>query len=107
MQSEHRKIGKQSVIEIEICCKTASKETLKFLTLTLLQKFERVIEMKDIHPCVENFNIKIQDIINKFMSEKIKTPGQKKNWVDIQIKNFTNKKHLSYEKYKTASLLEN
>ena len=45
--------------------------------------------------------------MNKFVPEKIKTPGQIKNWVDNQIKNLSNKKHFLYKKYKIESSLEN
>ena len=48
--------------------------------------------------------MKVQEIVKKFIPEKIKTPGQNKNWVDNQIEN---KKQLSYEKYKIESSLEN
>ena len=83
-----------------------SKEKLNFLTLTELQKSKKIFETKDIHSCFEHFNFKIQEKVNKFIPEKIKTPGLNKNWVDNQIKNLSNKKHLLYKKYKIESSLE-
>ena len=53
-----------------------SKEKLNFLTLIELQKSKKLFETKDIHSCFEDFNLKVQEMMNKFIPEKIKTPGQ-------------------------------
>ena len=84
-----------------------SKEKLNFLTLIELQKSKKLFETKDIHSCFEHINFKVQQIVNQFIPEKIKIPGQIKNWVDNQIKNLSNKKHLLYKKNKIESSLEN
>ena len=84
-----------------------AKEKLNFLTLIEVQKSKKLFETKDIHSCFEHFILKVQEIVNKFIPEKIKTPGQIKNCVDNQIKNLSNKKRLLYKKYKIESLLEN
>ena len=82
-----------------------SKEELDFLTLTELQKSKKLFETKGIHSCFVHLNLKIQEIVKKFIPEKIKVPGQNKIWVDNKIKNLSNKKHLLYKKYKIESLL--
>ena len=69
-------------------------------------KFQKIFETKDIHSYFEHFNLIIQEIVNKFLPEKIKTPGQNKNWVDNQFKNLSNKKHLLYKHYKIDCSLE-
>ena len=81
-----------------------SKEKLNFLTLIELQKSKKLFETNDIHSCFEQFNLKLQEIVNKFIPEKIKTPGQNKNCVDNQINNFSNKKYPLYKKYKIESM---
>ena len=55
-----------------------SKEKLNFLTLTELQKSEKLFETKDIHSCFERFNLKLQEIVNKFIPEKNYNTSTKK-----------------------------
>ena len=69
-----------------------SKQKLNFPTPIELQKSKKLFETKYIHSCFEHFNLKAKEIVNKFIPEKIKTPGQNENWVDNQIKNLFNKK---------------
>ena len=47
-----------------------SKEKLNLLTLIDLQKCKKLFEPKDIHSCFEHFNLKVQEIVNKFIPKK-------------------------------------